>query len=344
METEQFLFIDVGSNSLPVFADIDSDGDSDLFLGEYDGNINFFRNTGTAANFAFNFVTTSFASADVGNYSAPTFVDIDKDSDLDLFVGRPDGGLDFYRYEKVVNPSAVKIIDASPRGNSVSLSLYLDAQGYENALDFSINFDPAILSNPQAKLGKDASAATLASNLREVGSGHIGIALALPPGQKFAAGIHEIVVVTFTVKANTAIDTTRIEFGDQPTARKMVNANGLVLPTIWTGGKVTIITSVKEAASETPSSYKLGPNYPNPFNPSTTISYDLPQAVEVKLEIFDMLGRHVRTLVNKRQQTGRYAITWDGRNEQGQQVASGTFIYQLRAGNIVQSRRMSLLR
>ncbi|MGH7602042.1 MAG: FlgD immunoglobulin-like domain containing protein, partial [bacterium] len=96
-------------------------------------------------------------------------------------------------------------------------------------------------------------------------------------------------------------------------------------------------------------SFALEQNYPNPFNPSTTIKYDLAQPVEVKLVIYDMLGRRVRTLVDQPQQAGRYAITWDGRNEQGQNVASGTFIYQLSAGDrsgqaFVQTRRMALVR
>ena len=60
--------------------------------------------------------------------------------------------------------------------------------------------------------------------------------------------------------------------------------------------------------------------------------------------IYDMLGQHVRTLVNQSQPAGRYAITWDGRNEQGEAIASGLYIYQLRAGTFTQARRMALVR
>ncbi len=105
-------------------------------------------------------------------------------------------------------------------------------------------------------------------------------------------------------------------------------------------------TGVEEAQhlESLPTVFALKPNHPNPFNPATTISYDLPQAVEVKLEIFDVLGRRVRTLVQQRQPAGRYTITWNGRNEQGRQVASGVFIYKLSAGDFVQSRRMAFVR
>ncbi|MGH7453199.1 MAG: FlgD immunoglobulin-like domain containing protein, partial [bacterium] len=108
--------------------------------------------------------------------------------------------------------------------------------------------------------------------------------------------------------------------------------------------RIDVGTGIYSASENIPREFSLSQNSPNPFNPSTTIEYELPQQVEVKLLIFDILGQHVRTLVNQTQQAGHYAITWDGRNENGQQVASGTFLYQLRAGNFVQTRRMALVR
>ena len=97
LEAENFLGIDVGSFSAPTFADIDNDGDFDLFVGETDGNINFYRNSGTATNHIFTFETENLIFIDVGNFSAPTFADIDNDGDFDLFVGEREGNIDFYR-------------------------------------------------------------------------------------------------------------------------------------------------------------------------------------------------------------------------------------------------------
>jgi hypothetical protein len=99
-----------------------------------------------------------------------------------------------------------------------------------------------------------------------------------------------------------------------------------------------------DAGDPIPREFNLSQNYPNPFNPTTTIKYELPQQADVKLEIFDMLGRQVRTLVNRSHQAGYYIINWDGRDEQGQMVASGVFFYQLRAGSFVQTRKMALVR
>ena len=96
-ETENLIFIDVGNFSAPTFADIDNDGDFDLFVGEREGNIDFYRNTGTATNPVFTLEMEDFASINVGFLSAPTFADIDNDGDLDLFVGQGEGNLHFYR-------------------------------------------------------------------------------------------------------------------------------------------------------------------------------------------------------------------------------------------------------
>ncbi len=93
-----------------------------------------------------------------------------------------------------------------------------------------------------------------------------------------------------------------------------------------------------------PLGYGLEQNHPNPFNPETTIRYSLAQAGEVRLVIYDLLGRSVRTLVNKQQQPGFYNITWDGRNEAGKSVAGGLYVYRLTAGDFVATKKMVLLK
>jgi hypothetical protein len=81
----------------PELFDLDQDGDLDLFLGERDGNVNFYRNTGTPQAFNFALISENFAGAQVGNESAPEFVDITGDGLVDLFVGEQGGGLNYYR-------------------------------------------------------------------------------------------------------------------------------------------------------------------------------------------------------------------------------------------------------
>jgi hypothetical protein len=88
----------------------------------------------------------------------------------------------------------------------------------------------------------------------------------------------------------------------------------------------------------------LRQNYPNPFNPATTINYSLEQDVKVSLRIYDVLGRHVRTLVDDVQPVGEKAVVWDGTDDVGRHVSSGVYMYVLNSGDEVQSQKMLLTR
>lgn len=88
----------------------------------------------------------------------------------------------------------------------------------------------------------------------------------------------------------------------------------------------------------------MSQNFPNPFNPATTIRYGLPQAEKVTLQIYNVLGEEVVTLLSdERQEAGYHAAIWDGRNREGRQVSSGMYVYRLRAGNSVMTKKMLLV-
>lgn len=98
------------------------------------------------------------------------------------------------------------------------------------------------------------------------------------------------------------------------------------------------------AAREIPTEFQLGSNYPNPFNPTTTFTYSLPENGKVMIQIFDITGRQVRVLVNEEKDAGVYKVQWDGRNEAGMQVASGMYLYQMRSGSFVDAKKMMLVK
>jgi len=102
-------------------------------------------------------------------------------------------------------------------------------------------------------------------------------------------------------------------------------------------------TGTAESAA-LPETFALEQNYPNPFNPSTQISFALPEASEVELEIYNIMGQKVRTLVSSSFQAGFHALQWDGANDFGQRVASGIYLYKLQAGSFVQTKRMILMK
>jgi parallel beta-helix repeat protein len=90
----------------------------------------------------------------------------------------------------------------------------------------------------------------------------------------------------------------------------------------------------------TPKEFSIAQNYPNPFNPSTTIEYTLPKDTQVRITIYNLLGRKVRTLVDEYQTAGRRRIVWDSKNDEGEEVASGIYFYQIKAGDFTQSKKM----
>ncbi len=99
------------------------------------------------------------------------------------------------------------------------------------------------------------------------------------------------------------------------------------------------VTAVQEAGSPIPASFALERNYPNPFNPSTVISYQLPVASDVKLVVFDVLGREVATIVDGLEEPGHKSVEWNAGG-----VASGVYFYQLQARDFVQTLKLLLLR
>ena len=106
-----------------------------------------------------------------------------------------------------------------------------------------------------------------------------------------------------------------------------------------------ILTSViNDEKSTIPSNNYLFQNYPNPFNLSTTINYQVNKTGIVILRIYNILGKLVRTLVNREENPGYNYIKWDGKNDNNQIVTSGIYFYKLQAGTFMQSKKLILLK
>jgi len=93
-----------------------------------------------------------------------------------------------------------------------------------------------------------------------------------------------------------------------------------------------------------PLSFALHQNYPNPFNPTTTLQYDLPEDAKVKIMIYDLMGREIKTLVNNQQTAGFKSILWDATNNLGQPVSAGMYLYRISAGDFHSVKKMILLK
>ncbi|GEM_PF-3279781 len=111
----------------------------------------------------------------------------------------------------------------------------------------------------------------------------------------------------------------------------------------------SVITSVQEGGNLIPNAYRLEQNYPNPFKSATklaetTINYQLPKETRVTLQIFDVLGREMITLVNAQQPPGYYNVIWNGKNSAGKLVPGGVYLYRLQAGDYMRVMKMTVVR
>tara|TARA_B100001996_G_scaffold158227_1_gene120623 strand:- start:1020 stop:1652 length:633 start_codon:yes stop_codon:yes gene_type:complete len=97
-------------------------------------------------------------------------------------------------------------------------------------------------------------------------------------------------------------------------------------------------------AASLPKEFALHNNYPNPFNPVTNIVYDIPEATDVTLEIYNVMGQRVRTLAQGSHEAGRYQIVWNATNDIGQALSSGMYIYRIQAGDFVSVKKLVLMK
>jgi hypothetical protein len=110
----------------------------------------------------------------------------------------------------------------------------------------------------------------------------------------------------------------------------------------WDGGGA--VSVIEDDYGKPTTKYSLNNNYPNPFNPLTTISYDLPEDGFVNVSIYNVMGIHVKDLVNSQQNAGFKSIQWDATNNRGQPVSAGVYLYQIQAGDFVQTKKMVLIK
>ena len=136
-----------------------------------------------------------------------------------------------------------------------------------------------------------------------------------------------------------------------PTERTLQNVKFLY-GKFWAVGQFGTILSMKPKTTavadyerrQIPTNYALHQNHPNPFNPSTAITYDLPKESLVKLVVYNVLGQKVRRLIEAKQQTGAHTVQWNGLDDYGRRMATGMYIYRIEAGRFIAVRKMVLMK
>nr|MBN2276243.1 T9SS type A sorting domain-containing protein [candidate division Zixibacteria bacterium] len=181
---------------------------------------------------------------------------------------------------------------------------------------------------------------------------HLLVTLIFDDDAPLAPGTGVMATILFDIEASApdgqvAIDSISY-LGAQPLEITLTeDYGGLTFTPRFTAGYVEINSATAVEDNDNiliPEHYALEQNVPNPFNPSTVISFDLPTASDIRLEVFNIIGQKVKTLVNGPMPAGHHKITFEGRGDNEQVLSSGVYFYRISAGEFHQSKKMTLIK
>ena len=309
-----------------VVVDIDGNGDDEIFYPRWSGGSASLLNY-EATEDAMQITTDNFILDILPDFTA-----------LGITTGDLDGDGQYELIGAGSAPNWLKI--AEYRGGDVEdpMSYSIETLMYEEMFDTdgstfdTINRDSAGVMTTYTEAG--GGSADFVSKLRYLGDADFDGLVEVA----FAIQAVDDSVFTYSEVFNPA-DSTYSRTATSATSRE----SRVFMRVISAGADFAV--SIEDERIIIPNDYKLHENYPNPFNPTTTISFTLPLDKAVSVKVYDMTGRLVRTLVNNQFHTeGFHEVTWDATNDAGRQVASGSYIYTLEYGNFRQSKTMVLIK
>ena len=169
-------------------------------------------------------------------------------------------------------------------------------------------------------------------------SDNVAVGISQKAGQSGYSGSGTVVTVKFKVTESIEKGTS-ITFSLNDVSANNSSGEGIEL--ISQPGSTGTVVGVREKSG--PTAYSLSANFPNPFNPNTSIQYKLGDDVSVRFEVLNVAGQTVRLLVNDLQNSGQHTIQWDGRDDSGRKVSAGVYLYRLQAGSFMLTNKMLLL-
>ncbi len=290
---------------VPSFVDIDNDGDKDLFLSSFSSPMKFYRNIGNAQSAVFVHQSSPVDTINFSQYNAATFVDIDNDGDVDMFVGTVSGRISFYR--NVGSPSLfLPHLETTSYGNIVVQNPIPTFTDIDGDGDFDL-----FIGTEEGRVEFYQNTGT-------------------PTNAQFVRITNHYANTEATSDAAPAF----VDIDNDGDKDFFIG--------VGKGGihfyRNELITSV-EPAPEIPQEAFLAQNFPNPFNGSTSIGLQIADNGFVSLKVYDVLGREVATLVNEVKERGRYTVSWDASH-----MVSGVYFYRLSTPTLIVTKKLLLLR
>jgi len=289
-----------------------------------DGNLDGFVNVGDCLSIvAYIIGVNSYTQRqmEAADFNGNGFVDIGDLQDIVNFIleiivlpqGSPEGP-----------PVVVELLrTGAPSGGFISVPLYMELPTEASAVQFEIRYNSDNLNCTGLVPGEMASNMAIDYNVTDKA---IKCVIYNLGGGDFGPASGELVELEFELAGfdfDPVSDVTISEFS-------IVNPSADFMPV--------------EVKGQLPERFALNQNYPNPFNAATNISFSLPEAGQVKLQVYDLLGRSVVTLHEGFLQAGSHTIVWDGRSAAGLDLASGVYFYRLQAGDFDKTKKMLLVK
>ncbi|MFH1279671.1 MAG: FG-GAP-like repeat-containing protein [Candidatus Eisenbacteria bacterium] len=323
-----------------LWGDFDNDLDLDLFVWNEGAGTGLFWNSGGAS-----FTAAAWSPALAGVARSAASGDVDFDGDLDIFIGtemgvqlfRNDGGGAF------VDGTEPFLFDATDDVRSVTLS-DIDQDG---DLDlFAGVFGPDRLFRNDVNAGNRWVHLILvgtASNRSAIGARARVVAGAAVQIREVSGGVgggQSSLPLEFGLGAATQVDTVEIRW---PSGFTQI-VTGLAAPGFHVIVEDELSTGVAVDEERAPDAFRMHPNTPNPFNPLTTIGFELPTQSRVRVAVYDVSGRRIALLADGVRPAGRFDVVWDGRDEAGRTVPSGVYFARMEAPDFSATHKMLLVR
>ncbi len=207
-----------------------------------------------------------------------------------------------------------------------------------SGIQFNLHDKPNILTCTSAVAGKSAADFSLSIQDRDT---CVTVLLYDTEGKTIAAGDDTVLTLFFDVDSIQLSGTILLKFSEVIVADSLAQA----IPVVAVDGSFNITTTaVKEGGNVKPGSFQLQQNFPNPFNTQTRISYILTQKSQVQIDILNISGCRVATLINACQAAGEHSACWNGRDDRGNDLPTGLYFYRLQAGKNIAVKRCLLLK